>query len=49
MVEADGIIIGSPTYFATLNAETKALIDRAGFVAKGNMSCLPDKKRKTYF
>ena len=36
MLESDGIIIGSPTYFATLNAETKALIDRAGFVAKGN-------------
>lgn len=36
MLEADGIIIGSPTYFAGLTAETKALIDRAGFVAKGN-------------
>ena len=36
MVEADGIIIGSPTYFASLTAETKALIDRAGFVARGN-------------
>lgn len=36
MLESDGMIIGSPTYFATLNAETKALIDRAGFVAKGN-------------
>lgn len=36
MLEADGIIIGSPTYFSTLNAETKALIDRAGYVAKGN-------------
>jgi multimeric flavodoxin WrbA len=36
MVEADGIIIGSPTYFADITPETKALIDRAGFVAKGN-------------
>jgi len=36
MLEADGIIIGSPTYFATLNAETKALIDRTGYVAGGN-------------
>jgi len=36
MVAADGIIIGSPTYFADLTPETKALIDRAGFVAKAN-------------
>ena len=43
MVEADGIIIGSPTYFATLNAETKALLDRAGFVAKRNDSMLRRK------
>lgn len=36
MLEADGIIIGSPVYFASLTTETKALIDRAGIVAKGN-------------
>lgn len=36
MLEADAIIIGSPTYFASLTAETKALIDRAGYVAMGN-------------
>lgn len=36
MVEADGIIIGSPTYFANVNAEVKALIDRAGMVAIAN-------------
>ena len=36
MSEADGIIIGSPTYFADLTPETKALIDRAGFVAMAN-------------
>ncbi len=36
MIEADGIIIGSPTYFASMTAETKALIDRAGYVVKGN-------------
>lgn len=36
MAEADGIIIGSPTYFADLTPEAKALIDRAGFVAKAN-------------
>lgn len=32
----DGIIIGSPTHFADLTPQTKALIDRAGFVAKAN-------------
>ena len=36
MIEADGILIGSPTYFADLTTETKALIDRAGFVARAN-------------
>jgi len=32
MVAADGIIIGSPTYFASVSAEVKALIDRSGLV-----------------
>lgn len=36
MVEADGIILASPTYFADLTPELKALIDRAGFVAGVN-------------
>ncbi|NLY89588.1 MAG: flavodoxin family protein [Firmicutes bacterium] len=36
MLEADGMLIGSPTYFAGLTPETKALIDRAGFVSRGN-------------
>jgi|SRR6185369_10049625 len=36
MLESDGIIIGSPTYFAALTPETKALIDRCGMVAKAN-------------
>jgi len=36
MVEADGVILGSPTYFANVSAEMKALIDRAGLVAKAN-------------
>lgn len=30
MVEADGIVLGSPTYYADISAEMKALIDRAG-------------------
>ncbi len=36
MSGADGIILGSPTYFADLTPELKALIDRAGFVGKAN-------------
>jgi len=39
MIEADGVIIGSPTYFADLTSETKALIDRAGYAIRngGNL------------
>lgn len=36
MIEADGIIIGSPTYFANVTTEIKALIDRAGYVGIAN-------------
>jgi multimeric flavodoxin WrbA len=36
MIRSEGIILGSPTYFADLTPEIKALIDRAGFVAKAN-------------
>lgn len=36
MVEADGILIGSPTYFANVSTEVKALIDRAGLLAIAN-------------
>ena len=36
MIEADAIILGSPVYFANVTTEIKALIDRAGFVAKAN-------------
>ncbi len=36
MAAADGILIGSPTYFADLSPETKALIDRAGYVGIAN-------------
>ena len=43
MVQADGILIGSPTYFADVTSETKALIDRAGFVAKANDNHLARK------
>lgn len=30
MVAADGIVIGTPTYYANVSAEVKALLDRAG-------------------
>ena len=36
MTEADGIILGSPTYFSMMTPEMKALIDRAGYVARAN-------------
>ena len=36
MDEADGIILGSPTYFANVTTEMKALIDRAGLVGLAN-------------
>ncbi|HBF35103.1 TPA: flavodoxin family protein [Candidatus Sumerlaeota bacterium] len=37
MLEADGIMLGSPTYFADITPEMKALIDRAGFALQGNL------------
>jgi multimeric flavodoxin WrbA len=43
MFEADGIILASPTYFADLTPELKALIDRAGFVAGANGGLLRHK------
>jgi multimeric flavodoxin WrbA len=43
MIEADGILIGSPTYFASLTSETKGLIDRAGYVCRGNGALLKHK------
>ncbi len=36
MVEADGILLGSPTYFADVSAGMKALIERAGMVGRAN-------------
>lgn len=43
MVEADGIIIGTPTYFTDVSVEVKALIDRAGFVSIANGGLLSRK------
>ena len=36
MLGADAIILGSPTYFANVTTEMKALIDRAGLVSRAN-------------
>ena len=36
MVEADGIVLASPTYFADISTEMKALIDRCGMVSRAN-------------
>ncbi|MGE5189059.1 MAG: flavodoxin family protein [Gemmatimonadota bacterium] len=36
MDAADGILLGSPTYFADVTAEMKALIDRGGMVGRAN-------------
>lgn len=43
MLAADGIILGSPTYFANVSTEMKALIDRAGMVARANDDMLARK------
>jgi multimeric flavodoxin WrbA len=43
MLEADGIILASPTYFADVSTELKALIDRSGFVAKANQDMFKRK------
>ncbi|MGA2918083.1 flavodoxin family protein [Methanoregula sp.] len=36
MADADGLILASPTYFADVSTEMKALIDRSGYAAKVN-------------
>ncbi|MEN6644209.1 MAG: flavodoxin family protein [Armatimonadia bacterium] len=43
MREADGIILGSPTYYANISSELKALIDRAGLVNGANGGFLKHK------
>ncbi len=43
MLEADGIILGSPVFFSNVTAEMKALMDRAGLVATANDSMLRQK------
>ncbi len=36
MMAAQGIVLGSPSYFQDVTAEMKALVDRAGFVGLAN-------------
>ena len=43
MVAADGIILASPTYFADVTSQMKALIDRSGFVVRVNGDLLQRK------
>lgn len=43
MLEANGIIIGSPVYFADVTPEVKALIDVAGYVTRANGHLLKRK------
>ena len=40
---ADGLLIGSPTYFASVSTEVKALIDRLGMVSIANERMLSRK------
>ena len=40
MTMAEGILLGSPTYFGMMSPQMKALIDRAGFVARANPDML---------
>jgi multimeric flavodoxin WrbA len=43
MIEADGMILGSPVYFADITPEMKALIDVSGYVTRGNGHLLKRK------
>lgn len=43
ILRADALIIGSPTYFASVSSETKALLDRTGLVGLANGDALAGK------
>lgn len=43
MVEADGIVLGSPTYHASITPELKAVLDRAGFSGRWHVNEMKDK------
>ncbi|HDP93970.1 MAG TPA: flavodoxin family protein [Candidatus Aminicenantes bacterium] len=43
MLDADGVLLGSPTYFSDVTTEMKALIDRTGYVSLANDNPLAGK------
>lgn len=43
ILQADGIILGSPTFFANMSSPMKALVDRVGLVCKLNGNLLKYK------
>jgi multimeric flavodoxin WrbA len=43
VVEADGVILGSPTYFGMMSPEMKALIDRVGYACRATPDTLKYK------
>lgn len=43
LLRADAMILGSPTYFAAVSADLKALVERAGFVAIANDNAFSGK------
>ncbi|MBP2643524.1 MAG: iron-sulfur flavoprotein [Firmicutes bacterium] len=44
MLEADGIILGSPVYSADVTSQIKALIDRAAIISSANKGLFKHKK-----
>ena len=43
VIAADGLLLGSPTYFSDVTADMKAFIDRVGFVTRTNGNLLRRK------
>jgi len=43
MIAADGILLGTPTYFADVSANMKALIERTGMISRANGDLLQRK------
>jgi multimeric flavodoxin WrbA len=43
MTKADAIVLGSPTYFAGVAADMKALLERSGYVARANGNAFTGK------
>ncbi len=43
MVDADGIVLGSPTYFSNVSSRMQMLIERTGILARNNGDALKGK------